>query len=28
MSKGRIVYAAPPHLLAQNEGVKAQYLGI
>ena len=28
MSKGRIVYAAPPHLLAQNEAVKAQYLGI
>ena len=28
MSKGRIVYEAPPHLLAQNEEVKAQYLGI
>src|SRR5438552_17106900 len=28
MSKGRIVYAALPHLLAQNEAVKAQYLGI
>src|SRR5215470_8174439 len=28
MSKGRMVYEAPPHLLAQNEEVKAQYLGI
>ena len=28
MSKGRIVYEAPPPLLAQNEEVKAQYLGI
>jgi branched-chain amino acid transport system ATP-binding protein len=28
MSKGRIVYEAPPHALAQNEEVKAQYLGI
>ena len=28
MSKGRIVYASPPHLLAHNEEVKAQHLGI
>ena len=28
MSKGRMVYEAPPHVLAQNEEVKAQYLGI
>jgi branched-chain amino acid transport system ATP-binding protein len=28
MSKGRIVYASAPHVLAQNEEVKAQYLGI
>ena len=28
MSKGRMVYEAPPHALAQNEEVKAQYLGI
>jgi ABC-type branched-subunit amino acid transport system ATPase component len=28
MSKGRIVYEGPPHVLAQNEEVKAQYLGI
>jgi branched-chain amino acid transport system ATP-binding protein len=28
MSKGRMVYEAPPHLLAQNDEVKAQYLGI
>jgi branched-chain amino acid transport system ATP-binding protein len=28
MSKGRIVYEAPPHALAQNEEVKARHLGI
>jgi branched-chain amino acid transport system ATP-binding protein len=28
MSKGRMVYEAAPHLLAQNAEVKAQYLGI
>ncbi len=28
MSKGRIVYESPPHLLAHNETVKAQHLGI
>jgi len=28
MSKGKIVYASPPHLLAHNEEVKAQHLGI
>jgi len=28
MSKGRIVYESPPHLLAHNEAVKAQHLGI
>ena len=28
MSKGRIVYESPPHLLAHNEEVKAQHLGI
>src|ERR687887_1629046 len=28
MSKGRIVYESPPHILAQNEEMKAQYLGI
>jgi branched-chain amino acid transport system ATP-binding protein len=28
MSKGRIVYESPPHVLAQNEEVKARHLGI
>jgi branched-chain amino acid transport system ATP-binding protein len=28
MSKGQIVYASPPHVLAQNEDVKARYLGV
>jgi branched-chain amino acid transport system ATP-binding protein len=28
MSKGRIVYESPPHVLAQNEDVKARYLGV
>src|SRR5919198_2559652 len=28
ISKGRIVYESPPHILAQNEEMKAQYLGI
>ena len=28
MSKGKIVYASPPHVLAHNEEVKAQHLGI
>jgi branched-chain amino acid transport system ATP-binding protein len=28
MSKGQIVYAAPPHDLAHNEAVQAQHLGI
>jgi branched-chain amino acid transport system ATP-binding protein len=28
MSKGRIVYESPPHILAQNEEVKARHLGI
>jgi branched-chain amino acid transport system ATP-binding protein len=28
MSKGRIVYESQPHVLAQNEDVKARHLGI
>jgi branched-chain amino acid transport system ATP-binding protein len=28
MSKGRIIYEAAPHILAQNEDVKARHLGI
>src|SRR5262245_54556000 len=28
MSKGQIVYASPPHVLAHNEAVKAQHLSI
>ena len=28
MSKGRIVYESPPHILAQNEEMKARHLGI
>ncbi len=28
MSKGRIVYESPPHVLSQNEEVKARHLGL
>jgi ABC-type branched-subunit amino acid transport system ATPase component len=28
MSKGKIVYESPPHVLAQDEEVKARHLGI